>query len=382
MRFPLPRFAHPSPKFLVVFAFAAASGCAAHEPLDDDVGFTGPKDDGACVALGSPEAVGMLAFVNDPTTTFQILDAPHSAGGVGLDRRAAQGIIAARPIADLAALDAVPFVGLRSCVALRDFACDVQARCEATCQADAFTKPPSRTGFDAGCAAALVIAAAGDVLDEREIDVEVAQRCDQLSPDERIAFDVVAHEFDVPPDALDTRFALRSRIVGHGERVTIVSVDDLDGGQQWHIAVKDGAPILEWGSDGLSTVVDLYCPGGALQPDPDDFCVEGVARAACAEHERTTRAANGTIADLTASPDPLISAGARGYAALTGAATASPLALELAVCPFDQSARVNASGAAGPQIVVVGEALSRIWLLAGGPSDDSLALRCDELLEL
>lgn len=54
----------------------------------------------------SPEAFGVLDVVNDARTTFALLDLE-----VRLDRRAAQNIIDARPIADLAALDAVKYVG-------------------------------------------------------------------------------------------------------------------------------------------------------------------------------------------------------------------------------------------------------------------------------
>lgn len=50
----------------------------------------------------------LLAFVNDEATSFELLD-----DDVGLDRRAARGIVNARPFATVAAVDAVPYVSAR-----------------------------------------------------------------------------------------------------------------------------------------------------------------------------------------------------------------------------------------------------------------------------
>ena len=71
------------------------------------------------VAAGSPEAARVLALVNDPNTSFELLD-----GEGALDRRAARNIVAHRDgpdgfadtsdddlFDDLAELDAVPYVG-------------------------------------------------------------------------------------------------------------------------------------------------------------------------------------------------------------------------------------------------------------------------------
>ncbi len=60
----------------------------------------------AALIEGTPDAVGVLALVNDPATTLEILD-----DDVRLDRRAAKSIVAARPIATLADLDALYWVG-------------------------------------------------------------------------------------------------------------------------------------------------------------------------------------------------------------------------------------------------------------------------------
>ncbi|MCA9710478.1 MAG: endonuclease/exonuclease/phosphatase family protein [Myxococcales bacterium] len=108
---------------------AAQSASGPDEPGDprDDAFLSGTA--GTCVEPGSIAAEGVLALVNDPEVDAVLLDAPVDEGGVGLDRRAAQGIVDARPILDLAALDAVPYVGLRACEALAERACNVDRRC-------------------------------------------------------------------------------------------------------------------------------------------------------------------------------------------------------------------------------------------------------------
>ena len=75
-----------------------------------------------CAAPGTPQETGLLQLVNDPALGASDLQA------VGVDARAAQAIVAARPIATLAALDALPYVGKKACSALRDHAC-AQQRC-------------------------------------------------------------------------------------------------------------------------------------------------------------------------------------------------------------------------------------------------------------
>lgn len=68
-----------------------------------------------------PEPMGRdaatLALVNDPATTFTLLD-----DDVGLDRRAAQNIIDGRPFATIDALDAVSYVGTSALQKLGDYA--------------------------------------------------------------------------------------------------------------------------------------------------------------------------------------------------------------------------------------------------------------------
>jgi endonuclease/exonuclease/phosphatase family metal-dependent hydrolase len=97
--------------------------------------FTGGKADGLCVADGTPAAIGMLELVNDIEVDVDELDVSVGQGGAGLNRNAAENIVAARPIADLAELDAVPWVGVATCEALASYACNEQRRCLASVDA-------------------------------------------------------------------------------------------------------------------------------------------------------------------------------------------------------------------------------------------------------
>ena len=74
--------------------------------------FTGP--------ITPDQATQMVAFVNDPATTIEVLD-----DRVGLDRRAAQNIINRRnerPFADINDLDSVPYVGSTALNRIRNYA--------------------------------------------------------------------------------------------------------------------------------------------------------------------------------------------------------------------------------------------------------------------
>ncbi|HUS65752.1 MAG TPA: endonuclease/exonuclease/phosphatase family protein [Kofleriaceae bacterium] len=117
------------PLALVLLA-AGCLGDPGDEPADpEDQDFTGDKADGFCVDAVSDDAAGLLDLVNDAAVTLEMLDDARSDGGAGLQVDAARGIVEGRPFADLAAIDAVPFVGVRTCEALRAFACDVRHRC-------------------------------------------------------------------------------------------------------------------------------------------------------------------------------------------------------------------------------------------------------------
>jgi endonuclease/exonuclease/phosphatase family metal-dependent hydrolase len=95
------------------------------DPQDDEnAGFDIGKADGC---LGSPtedDARGVLVLANDPAVSVDELD------DAGVFRKTAQRIVDNRPYADLAALDAVPFVGPFTCRALRDHACNTRGLCE------------------------------------------------------------------------------------------------------------------------------------------------------------------------------------------------------------------------------------------------------------
>ena len=120
----------------VVLAVSLATGCDSGPPPDEapppeateDESFIG-KADGGCAIEGTPAEAGVLALVNDPSIDAELLDASVASGGAGLYRNAAHNIVDARPIDDLQALDAVPWVGRASCEALAEFACNVQHRC-------------------------------------------------------------------------------------------------------------------------------------------------------------------------------------------------------------------------------------------------------------
>jgi len=111
------------------------AGCAAGpgpvdgdgDPIDgEDEAFDAGKIDGTgCPpSAASDDARGVLALANDPAATAEQLDA------IGLSRRAASEIVDARPFADLAALDAVPYVGPYACRVLQREACSERGLCE------------------------------------------------------------------------------------------------------------------------------------------------------------------------------------------------------------------------------------------------------------
>ncbi len=122
----------PIARALLVLAplFACAAPVDTDEAPDgEDEAFSAGKADGLCVAQGTPAADGVLALANDPDVGVDELDASLEHGGVGLNRKAAENIVAARPIADLGELDDVPWVGVASCEALAAYACNEQRRC-------------------------------------------------------------------------------------------------------------------------------------------------------------------------------------------------------------------------------------------------------------
>jgi endonuclease/exonuclease/phosphatase family metal-dependent hydrolase len=136
----MPRFARPLPALLL--ALLVVAGLAACRPpgADDDPPGGGPDagapadasppdaapvGSGGCLPTADPaEARGVLELANDATVDAAALAA------LGLDPAEAAAIIAARPLADLAGLDAVTTDA--SCDALAAEACRQRGRCEPT----------------------------------------------------------------------------------------------------------------------------------------------------------------------------------------------------------------------------------------------------------
>ncbi len=120
---------------IALLLFLSACTAEMAEPLDEvdldeEVDLDSEKADRACAFAGETTARGVLALVNDPSVTADELDA-RAPDGVGLDRRSSQAIVAARPLASVADLARVPFVGTRACLALERAACDRRGLCEA-----------------------------------------------------------------------------------------------------------------------------------------------------------------------------------------------------------------------------------------------------------
>jgi endonuclease/exonuclease/phosphatase family metal-dependent hydrolase len=111
--------------FTACAAAPEGSGPADDDFVDDDTSFVVGKADGSCLpSVTSDDARGVLALANDATVDAAALHA------IGISTKAADGIVAGRPFADLTALDAVPNVGPFTCRALRTDACNVRGLCE------------------------------------------------------------------------------------------------------------------------------------------------------------------------------------------------------------------------------------------------------------
>jgi hypothetical protein len=247
---------------LLALLTAVLTACSDEDGSLDgrDDSFTGSKADGFCADEDSVEAAGILALVNDEATTADLLDTSTADGGAGLDRRAADGIVAERPFASLAELDAVPFVGPATCQALLRFACDARGLCS-TCQADQPTPPPDTTTFDGVCPDLLFAIGAADVADQQDVgDIDIADRCQSLDELARLAFDIVASKSQAPLDELsggDFAIDVR-RLAASDHEIEIVDIDDFSG-LLWYVVFADGRPIVTWNSDGLSDIAEWYC---------------------------------------------------------------------------------------------------------------------------
>ena len=102
---------------LLLAACSGGSGGDVEDGADDSFLGDDGKDDVYGVEDGTPEADGVLRVAGE--LSVDALD-----DDVGLSARVASGIVAARPLATLAALDAVPYVGRRSFERLLDYARD------------------------------------------------------------------------------------------------------------------------------------------------------------------------------------------------------------------------------------------------------------------
>jgi hypothetical protein len=257
--------------------FSVLVACSAtdpDEPLDaEDSAFSGPKQDGFCVEPGSPEARGILALVNDEATTLEELDRPVRDGGAGLNRIAAENIVAERPLETLEELDAVPFVGVSACESLRDYACDVEGLCK-TCDPETFPPRPARTSYDSGCEALLL-----DLLrsmpgsGERTTLVDAGGRCEQLTSVQLTAFDAVATSFGTLPGEFSEIFGEFS-VEAFGTTPQLVHVIEEDNFVPFHVLFDGDALAAIWVSDGLSADTTWFCGGeGEPADEPDEFCV-------------------------------------------------------------------------------------------------------------
>lgn len=97
-------------RIAVAIALATAACATAETAVDDSA---------AALTDGTAEAFGVLALLNDPRTTEELLDVD-----VGLDARAARNLIAARPFPSITAVDDVRWVGPAALDRLTAYALD------------------------------------------------------------------------------------------------------------------------------------------------------------------------------------------------------------------------------------------------------------------
>lgn len=327
----------------VVLLLVACAGQEPDERLDDEDGsFSGPKQDGFCAEPGSAEALGILALVNDPATTFEELDRPTSEGGAGLHRTAADNIIDERPFATLEELDAVSFVGPSACRALRDYACDVEGRCTA-CDPAAFPARPARTGYDSRCEALLVeLLHSAPAQSERATVTDAAMRCDELDATQRTAFDVVARDFDTPPDTFSDFFG-EFTVEVFQTTPRLAHVIEEDDFVPFHVLFDGDEVAAVWTTDGLSAGVTWFCGGqGEPAEQPEDFCIGALTDDAALCTPGATEAMAMTVAEARQTFG-LAPAAVLAFAEVHGTADDEVVELEVAGCD-DVAAFVDIGG--------------------------------------
>jgi endonuclease/exonuclease/phosphatase family metal-dependent hydrolase len=202
------------------------SACAAPDAGDEALDgegetFSAGKADGLCVAPDTPTAVGVLALANDPEVDVDELDASVDQGGAGLNRKAAENIVAARPIADLGELDDVPWVGVASCEALAAYACNEQRRCLASL--DAMTWNLRHFPLTSATEDAVV-----DILDELGPDVVGVQEVESSS-----TFFSVVEALDGYEGILGREADTRVGLIVRSDAFEVLDVDHLFQSDSW-----------------------------------------------------------------------------------------------------------------------------------------------------
>lgn len=158
----------------------------------------GKADTDFCADPDSATAHAILALVNDPGVGVEELD---RADGAGLDRRAAENIVAARPFETLGDLDDVSWVGTRACVRLRDYACEVKDLCAAPEPAGHFARE-----LEPGAAG---VSALSLYPTRRDYTLTVATgRCDECVVSESGRYDIIANELILRTRNHETRYAI------------------------------------------------------------------------------------------------------------------------------------------------------------------------------
>jgi len=340
---------------LLALLTAVLTACSTEDGSLDgrDDSFTGSKADGFCADEGSVDAAGILALVNDEATSADLLDAPTADGGVGLDSRAADGIVTARPFASLADLDDVPFVGPASCLAIRRFACDVRGLCS-TCQADQATPPPDTTTFDGACPDLLFAIGAADLAEKDEVgDIDVGTRCESLDELARLAFDIVASKTQQPLDELsgdDYAMDVR-RLTASGHELAIVDIDDFSG-LLWFVVFADGRPIVTWSSDGLSDIAEWYCgtrPGN-FTDSPSELCMQAFFEIPCSQARSASEVSTSAAGAAAAGLGPAEVHALEDYIARAGLGDQVELDVSLDRCAVSDSSRVGISHGGSPSL--------------------------------
>ncbi|MES2642299.1 MAG: nuclease A inhibitor family protein [Myxococcota bacterium] len=163
-----------------VLLLLSLAACAPDERAARDLG--GLEDDGRTARVmeeGTRDASGVLAFLNDPSTTLTLLDID-----VALDRRAATNLIAHRdsdPFGTIAEVDAVAYVGDSALAALLAYATahgwvPAGADYYGTVEGVAFTWDEAVATVGLANTATLAVLDVDVALDSRAANAIVAQR--------------------------------------------------------------------------------------------------------------------------------------------------------------------------------------------------------------